>query len=394
MPSEGFLMYLKSLHLQNLLSFGPETSPITLGPLNVLIGPNGSGKSNLIEALGLLSATPRSISDFFRDSGGVGEWFWKGNKVPSPARVDAVIETRVEEHPTINYALALTQSLLGQQVALESIWGDPIAPDQSKRLYFQNHGGRQELLVGGQVHEVDRTEFNPSESILSQRRDPHAYPQLFYLSGFFERIRLYRDWRFGRYSPPRLPQPSDLPSHYLMPDGQNLGLILNQIRREPEAKEALLKHLRLIYEGIQDVDVGIIGGTVQVFLQEHRWVVPATRLSDGTLRWLLLLAILLNPLRQLVACIEEPELGLHPDLLPPLAGLLREASQRMQLIVTTHSDVLIDALSDTPESVIVCEKHEGSTTMRRLDKADLSEWLKKYSLGQLWRRGEIGGNRW
>ena len=87
-------------------------------------------------------------------------------------------------------------------------------------------------------------------------------------------------------------------------------------------------------------------------------------------------------------------MGLHPDLIPALANLLRDASTRMQLVVTTHSDALIDALSDTPEAVLVCEKHEGSTTMRRLSKEDLSDWLEKYTLGQLWRRGELGGNRW
>jgi len=191
-----------------------------------------------------------------------------------------------------------------------------------------------------------------------------------------------------------MPQPADLPNYHLSKDAQNLGLILNQIRKDPDAKEALLKHLGLVYEGVREVDVSIEGGTVQVFLHENKWVIPATRLSDGTLRWLSLLAILLNPRQQYVVCIEEPEMGLHPDLLPPLAHLLREASQRMQLIVTTHSDALIDALSDTPESVLVCEKHEGNTTMRRLDKDDLSDWLEKYTLGQLWRRGELGGNRW
>jgi len=73
---------------------------------------------------------------------------------------------------------------------------------------------------------------------------------------------------------------------------------------------------------------------------------------------------------------------------------LLEASQRTQLIVTTHSSILIDALTSTPETVLVCEKHDGSTTMRRLDEASLSLWLQKYSLGQLWRQGELGGNRW
>ena len=66
----------------------------------------------------------------------------------------------------------------------------------------------------------------------------------------------------------------------------------------------------------------------------------------------------------------------------------------MQLIVTTHSDALVDELSDTPEAVIVCEKEAGGTRLRRLDRTELSVWLSKYTLGQLWRKGEIGGNRW
>jgi predicted ATPase len=270
---------------------------------------------------------------------------------------------------------------------------EPI-PGEEPTLYFGHINARPHIRLQGSLRELDTKEFKTSESILSQRRDPDVYSELYDLSSFFEVIELYRDWSFGRYTPPRMPQPADLPNDYLMKDAQNLGLVLNQIRRNPEAKEALLKHLSLVYEGVRDVDVSIEGGTVQVFLHEHKWVVPAHRLSDGTLRWLSLLAILLNPKDQTIVCIEEPEMGLHPDLLPPLAKLLREASQRMQLIVTTHSDVLVDALSDTPESVLVCEKHEGSTTLRRLDRDDLSDWLEKYTLGQLWRRGELGGNRW
>jgi predicted ATPase len=87
-------------------------------------------------------------------------------------------------------------------------------------------------------------------------------------------------------------------------------------------------------------------------------------------------------------------LGLHPDVLPTLAELLGEASKRMQLIVTTHSDVLVDALTDTPEAVVICEKTDGQTTLRRLDKAALAEWVDKYALGELWRMGELGGKRW
>jgi predicted ATPase len=112
------------------------------------------------------------------------------------------------------------------------------------------------------------------------------------------------------------------------------------------------------------------------------------------MRYLCLLAILCDPDPPPFLGIEEPELGLHPDVIPKIAELLIAASSRTQLVVTTHSDVLVDALSERPGAVVVCEKHGGATTMRRLDAAELSPWLEEYRLGQLWARGDFGGNRW
>ena len=117
-------------------------------------------------------------------------------------------------------------------------------------------------------------------------------------------------------------------------------------------------------------------------------------MSDGSLRYLCLLAILLDPEPPRLIGIEEPELGIHPDLIPGLADLLVDASSRCQLVVTTHSDILVDALTERPESVVVCDKCDGQTTMRRLGRAGLEHWLKKYRLGQLWTTGELGGVRW
>jgi predicted ATPase len=74
--------------------------------------------------------------------------------------------------------------------------------------------------------------------------------------------------------------------------------------------------------------------------------------------------------------------------------LLRDASTRMQLIVTTHSDILVDALTEDPDALIVCEKIDGATRLTRLDAGDLRPWLEKYRLGDLWTRGELGGTRW
>jgi len=93
-------------------------------------------------------------------------------------------------------------------------------------------------------------------------------------------------------------------------------------------------------------------------------------------------------------CIEEPELGLHPDAITVVGDLIVGASARTQLIVTTHSDVLLDTISEEPESVVVCERRQGETVVRRLDAKQLEHRLADQTLSQLWHSGEIGGNRW
>ncbi len=108
-----------------------------------------------------------------------------------------------------------------------------------------------------------------------------------------------------------------------------------------------------------------------------------------------LVALLVDPQPPKLLCIEEPELGLHPDLIPKIADLLVEASKRTQIIVTTHSDILVDAMTEHPEYVVVVEKHNGSTVARRLENNErLQSWLEKYRLGEVWASGEIGGNRY
>jgi predicted ATPase len=163
--------------------------------------------------------------------------------------------------------------------------------------------------------------------------------------------------------------------------------MLNRLSLDAAVRSRLLKALQVLYEGIDDYHINIQGGTVQVFLREGPRTIPATRLSDGTLRYLCLLAILCHPDPPPLVCVEEPELGLHPDILPTMADLMKAASERCQLIVTTHSDVLVDALTEQPDAVLVAEKHEGGTELRRLDAEQLKPWLQKYRLGELWTRG-------
>ena len=95
-----------------------------------------------------------------------------------------------------------------------------------------------------------------------------------------------------------------------------------------------------------------------------------------------LLAILLHPEPPHLVALEEPELGLHPDVIPHIAELLVGASQRMQLVVTTHSRLLVDALTDRPSSVVVCSRENGESRFERLDEAALREWLQKDGVGR------------
>lgn len=387
-------MLIHSLKLTNFLSFGSDSEPIELGPLNVLIGPNGSGKSNLIEAIGLMQWAPLELSTPIQLGGGVRDWLWKGSEAVPTASVEAVVE-HPEGRMPLRYRLAFTERAQRFELTDERIESSGEAAGNSRpTLYFGYEGGRPVLAAQGKRRELERRDLHPEESILSQRKDPEQYPELTYLGEAFVGIRIYRDWSFEQHKPPRLPQKADVRNDYLLPNVNNLGLVLNRLRKEPKIKRRMLEELRNLYEGIEDFDVSVEGGTVQLFLQEGRFTVPAPRLSDGTLRYLCLLTILCHPSPPPLVCIEEPELGQHPDVLSSLARLLREASERTQLIVTTHSDILVDALTDTPEVVVVCEKHEGATSMRRLDREELSVWLEKYSLGQLWTRGDLGGTRW
>lgn len=387
-------MLIHALTLKNLLSFGPEATEISLGQLNVLIGPNGSGKSNIIEAIGLLQASPRDLAAPIREGGGIRDWIWKGDKRATSAVVEAVVDYP-SGPASLRHSLTLVEKAQRFELTDERIENEkPDRGHDRPYFFFGYQHGQPYLNVRSEQRQLRREEIDPEQSILSQRKDPDQYPEITYLGAAYGRIRIYREWSFGRYTPPRLPQKADLPNDFLAEDARNLGLVLNRLRSQPEVKRRLLGTLGRLYEGVDDFDVSIQGGTVQVFFQEGNITVPATRLSDGTLRFLCLLAILCHPDPPPLVCIEEPELGLHPDVLPTLAELLLDASAHSQIIVTTHSDVLVDALTETPECVVVCEKRRGQTEIQRLEKVALEEWLDRYSLGELWRKGELGGNRW
>ena len=396
---------LVELVLKNFLSFGPDTKPIPLESLNVLIGPNGSGKSNLLEAISLLRSAPKDLSAPVKEAGGVSDWLWKGAKSPT-ATIEAVIGNPERSEKHFRHSFSFVEHDKRFEVTAERIENrDPFPGFTTPFFYYENDKGSIRLKEKpqyetstpleqeeGEERQLPRETINPEESVLSQLRDPERYPVLSYLADTYARFRLYREWTFGRYTAPRQAQKADLPKEYLLESYENLALVLNYLRRH--VRQELVGALSSLYPEIKDFDIDIGGGWVQLLMMESKYSIPATRLSDGTLRYLCLLAILCHPEPPPLVCLEEPDLGLHPDVLPNLAELMLSASERCQLIVTTHSDILVDALTETPESVIVCEKQDGRTRMQRLDSKELTQWLDRYRLGQLWLKGEIGGMRW
>jgi predicted ATPase len=385
---------IKQIRSRNVLSFGPASEALELGRLNVFVGANASGKSNLIEVISLLRSAPRELTVPIREGGGIGAWLWKGGG-GAQAEVEVVLECDGVSSP-LRHRLVFAERGQRFEIVDERVENEqPLAGHEKPYFYFGYEDGWPMLNTGGKERKLERFAINPEKSILAQRRDPDLYRELTRLAEYYEGVRLYRDWPFGRSADVRHGQAADLPGDFLAEDASNLALVLSSIRGKPDSKSALVSDLRELYDGIFDYEIIVEAGRAHLYLNEGNRMIPATRLSDGTLRYLSLLAVLHHPAPAPLIAIEEPELGLHPDIIPRVADLLQEAARRTQLIVTTHSSALVDALSDTPEVVVVTEKREGATVYERLERDALGVWLDKYSLGELWARGLYlrGGRR-
>ncbi len=360
---------IKKLKLKNFLSYGSQGEEIELEALNVLIGPNGSGKSNFIEAIRLIKAIPNDFMVPIRQGGGINEFLFKGtNDIPT-ATLDVILDE--DGH---DYQICFT----GANQRVEIL----------KEIIAQTEINKQYHLASDQS--VIAKGLNPN---IPEVKELLVNQELFFLKNKFSDIGIYRNWYLGQASALRKPQHTDLPEHPLEEDGSNIGLVLNNLQYQLPSQQ-ILQQFQKFYHNVEELNIKIQGGTAQIFIREQGFSqpIPAPRLSDGTLHYLFLMALLLDPNPYPLLCIEEPELGLHPDILPIIADMLIEASQRTQLIVTTHSDILISALS--PESVVICERDDEGSHLRRLDPEQLKEWLSNYTIGDLWLMGEIGGRQW
>ena len=400
-------MLIKSLHLKNILSF--RDTELELQPLNVLIGPNGSGKSNLIDVIGLLQSAPNDIAGFLRSNGPTGDWIWKGPGWEDTPFQIADVETRFgTPGPALNYRLRISVGSDRVHSLAENL--NHVEPGLDKvaldRPVFQSSNGNAQLwprLPGGPIPDRDdkcvQVEVHPGKSVLSEVRSDADYPELTQTAHNLSSIKSYRSWHVGRDSAVRRPQRTDGNPSFLEEDFSNLALVVNDLRERQGLGPTMDEYLERFYESYKSLHTPIYGNTVSLAVREAgtSGTLTANRLSDGTIRFIALLAILCHPEPPPLICIEEPEIAMHPDSQDLVVQLLRQASERTQLIVTTHSPWLIDLLSAEPDSVVVCERDrhpEKGTQFNRLSHKKLADWSENHTLGDTWMRGAVGGVRW
>lgn len=385
-------MLLKQITLHNVLSFKDTT--VELGSLNVLIGPNAVGKSNLLEAIGLLKAAPGDLRAAMLRGGGVRSWIWLGDPVPSPiASLDCHLAAGQLKSP-LRYLLEFSEDAHGFVILKERL-----ETEDANELFFERTGRHVEFGSTAVVPSAGKENagtLSASDSVLASFRSPLDPTPITQVGREFERIRIFREFRTGPMSQTRYGIAASVSKDFLNETGDNLALVLLDLDFRGMHGQ-IVEYLKRLSDRFEDVKVRLDAGIAQTYFRETGLIEPlaAVRASDGTLKFLCLLAVLLDPAPPALICIEEPELGLHPEAMQIVVQALIEASDRTQLIVTTHSEALVDALSEKPDAVLVSERDfDNSTQFKRLSRPELDSWLERYTLGELWRKGEIGGTRW
>lgn len=332
--------------------------------LNVLIGANGSGKSNFIrffELLGHLMDPNKGLQNYVSARGGADAFLFRGMKVTPEMK--AHLEFGLNEYK-FTLKAADDRSLFFAQES---------APFEGPRFgAIENDQGS-----GHKESQIARSHSTASKQWV------------------FEAIRDWRVYHFHDTSPsaPVMGLCNIVDNDVLHSNAANLAAFLMRMAK------TLPEHYAQIEETVRQVAPffgtfvlkEVSPGQTQLLWKDRYsdLLYYPHQLSDGTLRYICLSTLLLQPNPASTIIIDEPELGLHPYAIKLLASLLHEAAQRCQLIVSTQASLLLDEL--TPEQVIVVNHNDGETRLERLNREKLIDWLQEYTLGQLWEKNELGG---
>jgi predicted ATPase len=368
---------LKTLAVANYRSINKLVIP--LGRLNLITGPNGSGKSNLYRALRLLAETAQGgVVNALAREGGLDSTFWAGpeNITRRMRNGEVPIEATVRHSAKrlrlgfagedFSYSIALglpepslSAFSLDPEIKKECIWSGPFYRQAS--LLVDRHGPMIRARAG-RGWEVLAQHTPNFDSLFDQVGSFRTSPEVMQLREFIRRWRFYDHFRSDADAPVRQPQLGTR-TPVLHHDGRDLAAALQTIREigDPEALQAAVSDA---FPGARLNIAPLQGGrfAIEFFQEGLLRPLSAAELSDGTLRYLLLVAALLTPRPPTLMVLNEPETSLHPDLLPPLARLIIRASEQCQVWVVSHARRLISALQEDPEcNCIVLEKNLGQT---------------------------------
>lgn len=398
------------------------------GDLNLLIGPNASGKSNLIRVLELLSNASRgTLGQYVQQEGGIDPLLWDGQvdrltfrlkMTPLPPYTDTVKDAltylltlsrlgrssafRIEKEILANFSKVETGELPEPFKLLER--------DPNHFVVFSTASRRFETTqiptgttpppiqssssASGASTTLSPGEMSDQETLLSIAAGPFGINQ--FVTGFQKELvswKVHQGFQTHRDALIRAPQVTRADSQ-VGADGQNLISVLHTLYMgSREFKNEVNIAMRAAFG--EDFEELVFPPAADQRIQLRiRWrslrrEQSAADLSDGTLRFLFLLAVLANPNPAPLIAIDEPETGLHPSMLPIIAEYARDASTRAQVILSTHSPEFLDAFGDDVPTTTVVERIDGQTQLKMLSGDNLNYWLKQYSLGELYRTREL-----
>lgn len=408
---------IKSITLENFFSFD-ESSTIDLNPdINILVGINGSGKSNFLKAIRLLfdGVVGNGFEKLFlKDWGGFNT---VGNFNKSQAdtikvsyefdknTINSVIDNKgYRFHNNPIYEITIHKSGTTSYFLEEYIYSQD---DRNKYdppfIFLKMKNGKGQISTREKnsinIQYYPQTDgdisFKEQEPVLRQISDPNRFLPIFTLKTAIEAISVYDYFDMTLNSPIRQPA-SYGTDERLLSSGENLVQILQRIKNthslDYDKIEDLLKNVN---PNFKDINFAFLGPKFYLVLREKELAktVGVEHISDGTLRFLLLLSILYNPDRGSLICIDEPEIGLHPDMINTISEAIKYASKKTQIIIATHSPLLLNSfeLSD----ILIFEKsNNNKTIVSQKDESDFADWNENYLIGQLWLSGKIGGKRW
>jgi predicted ATPase len=234
--------------------------------------------------------------------------------------------------------------------------------------------------------------LSSQELVLRQITDPQRY-----LPSFTVREAIAAMAAYSRFNIDKVRQPAEANnSARLLASGENLAQLLNNLNNQYSFDyEKIRERMRDVNPNFSDLSFHIFGSRLYLSLKERNLThsIDALHISDGTMKYILLMSIFLNPKRGHLLAIDEPESCLHPDMIRSVAKMMKEAQTSTQIIVATHSPLLLNSF--TLDDILVFEKNSSNeTVVKRYSEADFEDRAGELLPGQLWLNGEIGGKRW